>query len=114
MEKTISTYRVEIEEIYIKLSDYIKRRKEVHYEIRPAADGPTPYIAIITKDIDYIDGTRLEAFEKIVKENCTQSIYEWGIEGCSMIVKTETGQYIKAFGLKILFTFYERTKEETK
>lgn len=114
MNETIFTYRDEISCIYRKLMDYIKGRKEVHYEIVPGAYAPNPYIYIVTKDIDYIDGTRLEAFESIVKTNCKQSIFTWGVETCKIIVETKMGHKIYAFGLKIQFNFYERKEEENR
>ena len=64
--------------------------------------------------IDYVDGTRLENFLRIVKENITSSVFIWGVEGCKIIVETNTGSSIDAFGQKVRFYFFKSQKEETK
>lgn len=114
MEETILSYRDEIAVIACKLINYLKIRKDEHYDIRPGAYAPQPYINIVTKDIDHVDGTRLEDFIKIVKENCTASVFIWDVSGCKIIVETKKGTSIDAFGMKIQFNFFERKKEETE
>lgn len=114
MEERIFTYRDEIAAIAGKLINYLKERDDAHYDIRAGAYTPNPYINIVTKDIDYADGTRLEDFLRIVKENCTSSIFIWGVSGCKIIVETKSGNSIDAFGMKIQFNFFERKKKETK
>lgn len=114
MIETILSYRDEIAAIAIKLINYLKEQNDEHYDIRPGAYAPQPYINIVTKDIDYVDGTRLENFIRIVKENCSSTLFIWGVSGCKIIVETKSGNSIDAFGMKIQFNFFERKKEETE
>lgn len=114
MTDITSSYRDEIAAIACKLINYLKERKDEHYDIRPGAYAPQPYINIVTKDTDYADGTRLEGFLRIVTENCTASKFIWGVTGCKIIVETKSGNSIDAFGMKIQFNFFERKEEETK
>lgn len=114
MNETIFTYRDEIAAIACKLINYLKERNDEHYDIRPGAYAPQPYINIVTTDIDYAGGTRLENFLRIVKENCTSSHFIWGVSGCKIIVETKSGNSIDAFGMKIQFNFYEIKEEETE
>ena len=114
MTDTIYCYRDEIATIACRLINLLKERNDKHYDVRPGAYAPEPYITIVTKDIDYIDGTRLENFLNIAKENCTASIFTWHVTGCKIIVTTESGTMIDAYGMKLTFNFYERKKEETE
>lgn len=114
MTDTTFTYRDEIAVTACKLINYLKERNDAHYDIRPGAYAPEPYINIVTKDIDYVDGTRLENFLRIVEETITSSVFIWGVSGCKIIVETKSGNTIDAFGMKIQFNFFERKNEETK
>ncbi len=82
--------------------------------VRGRAYEPNPTISIITKDIDYFDGTRLEQIVKIVEENHKQSWYTYHVTGCKIIVTTESGTMIDAYGMKLTFNFYEHKEEETE
>lgn len=114
MTDITSSYRDEIAAIACKLINYLKEQNDAHYDIRPGAYAPEPYINIVTKDIDYAGGTRLENFLRIVKENCTLAEFIWGVSGCKIIVETKSGNSIDAFGMKIQFNFFEIKEEETK
>jgi hypothetical protein len=114
MTETTFDYRDEIAVTVSKLMDYLKEQDDAHYDIRPGAYAPEPFINIVTTDIDYVDGTRLENFLRIVKENITMSQFIWGVEGCKIIVETNTGTRIDAFGQKVRFYFFKNQKEETK
>ena len=114
MEKTKLQYRDEIAMAVCDLLNFIKGRKEVHYDILPGAYAPKPYIEIITKDIDYIDGTRIKQFESIVKENITQCLITWGVEYYPHVIETKSGTRVYASGLKIKFHFYPKEEEKAK
>lgn len=114
MTNTTIDYRDEIAVTASKLINYLKEQDDAHYRIHPGAYAPEPFINIVTTDIDYVDGTRLENFLRIVKENITSSVFIWGVEGCKIIVETNTGSSIDALGQKVRFYFYERKKKETK
>lgn len=114
MTDTTFEYRDEIAVTVSKLISYLKEQNDAHYDIRPGAYAPEPFINIVTTDIDYVDGTRLENFLRIVKENITMSQFIWGVEGCKIIVETNTGTRIDAFGQKVRFYFFKNQKEETK
>ena len=114
MTNTTIDYRDEIAVTACKLINYLKEQDDAHYNIRPGAYAPEPFINIVTTDIDYVDGTRLENFLRIVKENITASQFIWGVEGCKIIVETNTGTRIDAFGQKVRFYFFKSQREETK
>lgn len=96
------------------LLNFIKGRKEVHFDILPHAYEPHPTIEVVTKDLDYIDGTRIKQFVSIVEENITKSILIWGVEYNPIIVETKSKTQMYANGLKIKFHFYPREQKETK
>lgn len=114
MEQTIRTYRDEIANISSLITLYLEQNKETHYSVRSHAYDPNPYISVITKDIDYIDGTTLSSIVEIVEQNHKDTWYTYHVNGCKIIVTTESGTMIDAYGMKLTFTFYEHSNEESK
>lgn len=114
MEEKITTYRDEIANISTLITLYLVHQKDTHYEVRGRAYDPDPTISVITKDIDYFDGTRLKAIVDIVEKNHNETWYTWHVTGCKVIVTTESGTMIDAYGMRLTFNFYEHKKEETK
>lgn len=78
------------------------------------AFNPNPFISVITKDIDYFDGTILKQIVEIVEKNHKETWYTYNVTGCKIIVTTESGTMIDAYGIKLTFNFYEHKEEETE
>lgn len=114
MNETIRTYSDEIVDIASLLTHYLEATKEFHYEVRGGAYSPNPYIIVRTKDIDYFDGTTLSQLVDIVEKNHQKSWYTYSVSGTKIIVTTETGTMIDAYGMKLTFNFYEHLNTETK
>lgn len=114
MEQTIRTYRDEISEISSLITLYLAQNKDKHYSVRGHAYDPNPYIAVITTDIDYFDGTTLSRIVEIVEQHHKDTWYTYHVTGCKIIVTTESGTMIDAYGMKLTFTFYEHTNKESK
>lgn len=114
MNETIISYREEIAKISSLITLYLVQQKDTHYEVRGRAYDPNPTISVITKDIDYFDGTRLKNIVDIVEKNHNETWYTWHVTGCKVIVTTKSGTMIDAYGIKLTFNFYEHSKEETE
>lgn len=114
MEETIKTYRDEIAEISSLITSYLESDEQTHYEVRSGAYNPQPFINVITKDIDYFDGTILSSIVEIVNKNHQKSWYTYHLTGCKIIVTTNTGTMIDAYGMKLTFNFYEHQDPESK
>ena len=114
MEETIKTYRDEIADISSLITLYLVQDKNTHYEVRSGAYNPQPYINVITKDIDYFNGTILSKIVEIVEKNHQISWYTYHVTGCKIIVTTESGTMIDAYGMKLTFNFYEHKEQESK
>lgn len=114
MEETIKTYRDEIAHISELITMHLVRNKDTHYEVRSGAYTPQPYINVITKDIDYFDGTTLNQIVEIVRANHKKSWYTFHVTGCKIIVTTDSGTMIDAYGMKLTFNFYENYNPESK
>lgn len=82
--------------------------------VKGRAYEPDPTISVITKDIDYIDGTRLKQIVEIVEKNHKESWYTYHVTGCKIIVTTESGTMIDAYGMRLTFNFYEHKNQESK
>lgn len=108
------TYREEIANISSLITLYLIQQKDTHYTVRGRAYDPDPTISVITKDIDYFDGTRLSKIVEIVEKNTKKTIYTYHVTGCKIIVTTESGTMIDAYGMKLTFNFYEHKEEETE
>ena len=108
------SYRDEVASIACKLMNFFKERNDEHYDVSPRAYAPDPFIAVVTKDIDYFDGTILNNIVKIVEENHKESWYTYHVTGCKIIVTTKSGTMIDAYGMKLTFNFYEHKEEETE
>lgn len=108
------SYREEIANISSLITLYLVQQKDTHYEVRGRAYNPDPTISVITKDIDYFDGTRLKNIVDIVEKNHNLTWYTYHVTGCKIIVKTESGTMIDAYGTRLTFNFYEHKKEETE
>lgn len=114
MEETIKTYREEIANISSLITLYLVKDKNPHYEVRSGAYSPQPYINVITTDFDYFDGTTLSRIVEIVETNHQKSWFTYYLTGCKIIVKTETGTMIDAYGIRLTFDFYELKEMESK
>lgn len=114
MEETIRTYRDEVAHIATLITLYLVKNKDTHYRVRPAAYDPNPTISVITTDIDYIDGTRLSQIVEIVEKNHKETWYTYHVTGSKIIVTTESGTMIDAYGMKLTFNFYEHKNSESK
>ena len=108
------TWRDEIANICYLITQYLVKQKDSHYKTRGRAYDPDPTISVITTDIDYFDGTRLNQIVEIVRANHKKSWYTYHVTACKIIVTTESGTKIDAYGMKLIFNFYEHKKEETK
>ena len=93
------TWRDEIANISSLIMQYLTQLKETHYEVRGRSYAPDPTISVITKDIDYFDGTRLNQIVEIVRANHKKSWYTYHVTGCKIIVKTESGTMIDVYGM---------------
>lgn len=114
MNETTISYREEIANISSLITLYLVQQKDPHYDVRGLAYAPNPTISVITKDIDYFDGTRLNNIVEIVEKNHNETWYTYHVTGCKIIVTTESGTMIDAYGMKLTFNFYEHKKEESK
>lgn len=114
MEETIKTYRDEIADISSLITLYLVQNKDTHHEVRSGAYNPQPYISVITKDLDYFDGTTLSRIVEIVERNHQKSWYTYYVTGCKLIVTTESGTMIDAYGMRLTFIFYERKNSESE
>ena len=114
MNETTITWRDEIANISSLITLYLVHEKDTHYEVRGRSYESNPTISVITKDIDYIDGTRLKNIVGIVEKNHKKTWYTYHVTGCKIIVKTESGTMIDAFGIRLTFNFYEHKEEETE
>lgn len=114
MEQTIRTYRDEIADISSLITLYLVQNKDTHYRARGGAYDPDPTISVITKDIDYFDGTILSRIVEIVEKNHKLSWYTYSVTGCKIIVTTESGTMIDAYGMKLVFNFYEHQNQESE
>jgi hypothetical protein len=114
MEETITTYRDEIADISIQIRLYLGKQIDTHYDVRAYAYNADPTISVITKDIDYFDGTILSNIVDIVEKNHKLTWYTYHVTGCKIIVTTETGTMIDAYGIKLTFNFYEHHNTETE
>lgn len=114
MEETIKTYRDEVVNIASIITLYLVQNKDTHYKVRGRAYDPDPTISVITKDIDYIDGTTLSNIVELVEKNHKETWYTYHVTGCTIIVTTDTGTMINAEGVRLTFNFYESNKSESK
>lgn len=114
MEETIRTYRNEIVDISLQIRLYLEEQKDNHYDVRAHAYNADPTITVITKDIDYFDGTRLSQIIEIVEKNHKETWYTYHVTGSKIIVKTQSGTMIDAYGMKLVFNFYEHQNSESK
>lgn len=114
MEETIRTYRDEVAHIASLITLYLEQNKDTHYRVKPNAYAPDPTISVITKDIDYIDGTTLSKIVEIVEKNHKETWYTYHVTGCTIIVTTDTGTMINAEGVRLTFNFYEHQNSESK
>lgn len=114
MTDTTITWRDEIVYISALITNVLITQKDTHYEVRVRSLESYPTISVITKDIDYFDGTRLKEIVGIVEKNHKKTWYTYHVTGCKIIVTTESGTMIDAFGIKLVFSFYEHKEEETK
>lgn len=114
MEETIKTYRDEVVNITLLIRLFLEQNKDTHYMVKGRAYDPDPTISVVTTDIDYIDGTRLSQFVEIVEMNCKETWYTYHVTGCEIIVTTESGTMINAYGMKLTFNFYEHKENESK
>lgn len=108
------TYRDEIANISSLLTLFLVQNKETHYEVRGVAYNPQPFINVITTDIDYFDGTILSNLVRIVEQNINKTWYTYHLTGCTIIVTTQSGTMIDAYGVKLTFNFYEIKNIESK
>ena len=114
MEQTKTTFRDEILNISSLITLYLVQNKDTHHRVRPGAYTSEPYISVITKDIDYFDGTILSRIVEIVENNHKLSWYTYNVTGCKIIVTTESGTMIDAYGMKLTFNFYEHQNQESE
>lgn len=114
MEETIKTYRDEVVNISSLITLYLIHNKDTHYTVRGRAYDPDPTISVITKDIDYIDGTTLSNIVEIVEKNHKETWYTYHVTGCTIIVTTDTGTMINAEGVRLTFNFYEHHNSESE
>lgn len=114
MTDTTITWRDEVTNISSLITLYLTQQKDTHYTVRGRSYEPDPTISVITKDIDYFDGTRLKEIVGIVEKNHKKTWYTYHVTGCKIIVTTESGTMIDAFGIRLTFNFYEHKEEETK
>lgn len=114
MEQTILNYRDEVANIASLITLYLIQNKDTHYRVRPNAYAPDPTISVISTDIDYIDGTRLSQIVEIVEKNHKLSWYTYHVTGSKIIVTTESGTMIDAYGMKLTFNFYEHLNTESE
>lgn len=114
MNETLITWRDEITNISSLITLYLVHQKDTHYRVKSGAFNPNPFISVITNDIDYFDGTRLKQIVEIVEKNHKETWYTYHVTGCKIIVKTESGTMIDAYGMQLTFNFYEHKEEETK
>ena len=114
MEQTIRTYRDEILDISSLITLYLVQNKDTHYKVKGRAYDLDPTISVITKDIDYIDGTTLSNIVEIVEKNHKETWYTYHVTGCTIIVTTESGTMINAEGVRLTFNFYEHQNSETE
>lgn len=96
------------------IMNYLETNKGSHYSVRSRAYDPDPTISVITTDIDYIDGTILSKIVEIVEKNHKDTWYTYGVSGCKIIVTTESGTMIDAYGMKLTFNFYEHQNSESE
>lgn len=108
------TYRDEIANISSLLTLFLVQNKETHYEVRGVAYNPQPFINVITTDIDYFDGIILSNLVRIVEQNINKTWYTYHLTGCTIIVTTQSGTMIDAYGVKLTFNFYEIKNIESK
>lgn len=114
MTDTTISWRDEIAYISALITHVLITEKDTHYEVRGRSYEPNPTISVITKDIDYFDGTRLKEIVGIVEKNHKKTWYTYHVTGCKIIVTTESGTMIDAFGIRLTFNFYEHKEEETE
>lgn len=114
MNETTITWKDEIANISSLITLYLVQQKDNHYTVRGRAYDPDPTISVITKDIDYFDGTRLKQIVEIVEKNHQKTWYTYHVTGCKIIVTTESGMMIDAYGMRLTFNFYEHKTEETE
>ena len=114
MNETTITWRDEIANISSLITLYLTQQKETHYKVKGRSYEPDPTISVITTDIDYFDGTRLNQIVEIVRANHKKSWYTYHVTGNKIIVTTESGTMIDVYGMRLTFNFFEHKKEETK
>ena len=114
MNETLITWRDEITNISSLITLYLTQQKDTHYRVKSGAFNPNPFISVITNDIDYFDGTRLSKIVEIVEKYHKRTWYTYHVTGCKIIVTTESGTMIDAYGMQLTFNFYEHKEEETK